>query len=376
MTEKIVKITRISLLGQGVACDEDGNIYFVPRAVPGDTVKVAVVSQDKKYCECEILEVIEPSPERVESPCSYFQNCGGCDWLHWNYADQLKGKQQMIVHAMERTSLRPERILPILGAQSPLHYRNRIQLRMGSGKLGFFKKKSHDLVDIQDCQIAQPSINVEIRRLREQGISQSENIQKIELYVNEQGQVKKLANEAHAADGFRQINEEQNAKLQNCVSRYVDLARSKKVLELFCGNGNLTFSYHTKVNSVFAIDASEPAIAQAKVKRTQLGIVPEESSIAFICDMVNRSTYRKLPSEIKGQYDTLIVDPPRSGLAGALNQLVHHELKHIIYVSCSVQSFAQDVQCLKNRFVFEEIQPIDMFPNTRHIEFVAKFSRS
>lgn len=373
--EKTVKITRVSLLGQGVACDPDGNIYFVPRALPGDTVKVKVLSQDKKYCECELIEVVEPSAERVTSPCEYFQNCGGCDWLHWNYADQLNGKQQMIVHAMERTSLQPQAILPILGSKSPLNYRNRIQLRMANGKLGFFKKKSHDIVDVQQCQIAQPVINAEIANIREAGLSQSETVQKLELYVNEHGKVKKLSNAVHGADGFRQINEEQNAQLQSCVARFVEESKSKNVLELFCGNGNLTFSYFPKVKSVFAIDASEPAIEQAKLKRTKMGISSEESSIAFICDSVTRSTYRKLPSEIKGVYDTLIVDPPRSGLAGALNQLIHEHLKHIIYVSCSVQSFAQDVQCLKNRFVFEKIQPIDMFPNTRHIEFVAKFSR-
>ena len=148
--EKVVQISRVSLLGQGVGSDSEGNIYFVPRALPGDTVRVTVISQDKKYFECELIKVLIPSTERSEPPCDYFQECGGCDWLHWSYADQLKGKQKMIEHAMERTSLHPEKILPILGAQSPLHYRNRIQLRMGEGKLGFFKKKSHDIVDIEE----------------------------------------------------------------------------------------------------------------------------------------------------------------------------------------------------------------------------------
>jgi 23S rRNA (uracil1939-C5)-methyltransferase len=373
--EKIVEITRISLLGQGVGSDSEGNIYFVPRALPGDTVKVSIVSQDKKYYECDLVEVITPSPERVASPCDYFHQCGGCDWLHWNYSDQLKGKQKMIEHAMERTTLSPNKILPIIGAERPLHYRNRIQLRAGQGRLGFFKKKSHELVDIEKCQIAQPSLNEAIAKIRKSGLSSGAQIEKIELYLTEKGEVRQVSNEAHGAEGFRQINEEQNKLLQNCVANYVKQAKSKKVLELYCGNGNLTFAYQDRVEKIIAIDANEAAIAQAKKTRELLGIDAANSSMAFICDSVNRGTARKLPAEFKGHYDTLIIDPPRSGLAGILGQLVHNQLKHIIYISCSVQSFSQDVQCLKDQFHFEELQPIDMFPQTRHIEFVGKFSR-
>ncbi len=372
---KIIEISRISVLGEGVGVDSDGNIYFVPRALPGDKVKVLVRSQDKKYFECDLVEVITPSLERVEPPCAYFQQCGGCDWLHWNYADQLKGKQKVIEHAMERGTLTPQKILPIIGAEQSLNYRNRIQLRMGSGSLGFFKKKSHDLVDIEECKIAKPMLNEAIKKLRASGISKQEQTQKIELYIAESGEVKQVTNAAHGIEGFKQINEEQNSRLQKCVADYVGRSQSKKVLELFCGDGNLTFAYQNLVKNIIAIDSNESVISQAKWKREKLGLSSEKSSTAFICDVVGHSTARKLPSEFKGHYDTLIVDPPRSGLSGALTHLLHKQLKSIIYISCSVQSFSQDVQCLKDQFHFEELQPIDMFPHTRHIEFVAKFSR-
>jgi 23S rRNA (uracil1939-C5)-methyltransferase len=372
--ENVVEISRVSLLGQGVGSDVDGNIYFVPRALPGDLVKVRVVKQDKKYFECELLEVIKASPERVDPPCDYFQQCGGCDWLHWNYQDQLNGKQKMIQHAMERNTLTPQNILPILGAKHPLHYRNRIQLRMGGGQIGFYKKKSHDIVDIKKCEIAQPQINQAIEKIRESGVLDSEIIQKVEIYLNNRGEVKQLTNSAHGADGFRQINEEQNSVLQQCVANHVKQAKAKKVLELFCGNGNLTFSYLDHVKQVIAIDSNEAAIAQARLRKEGLS-VERAAAAAFFCDSVNRAISRKLPTEFKEQYDTLIVDPPRSGLAGVMNHLIHQQLKTIIYVSCSVQSFSQDVQCLKKHFQFEQLQPIDMFPQTRHIEFVAKFSR-
>ena len=355
--------------------DSEGNIFFVPRALPGDSVKVAVVSQDKKYFECDLVEVVSPSKERVEPPCNYFHQCGGCDWLNWNYLDQLKGKQRIIEHALERATLKPERVLPMLGAENPLFYRNRVQLRMASGKLGFFKKQSHEIVDIESCKVAQPSINEAIQKIRASGLKIDDEIEKLELYVHDNGEVKTVRNAAHSIEGFRQINEEQNLKLQRSVAEYVRGANSKSVLELFCGNGNLTFSYLDSVEKVIAIDSSQAAIDQARAKRSLIGLESQGLSVAFISDLVSSSTRRKLPAEFKEQYDTLIVDPPRSGLQGALSHLIHQQLKTIIYISCSVQSFSQDVQCLKNQFRFEEIQPIDMFPQTRHIEFVAKFSR-
>lgn len=373
--DKIVSITRVSVFGEGVATDPEGNIYFVPRAIPGDTVRVSVVSQDKKYFECELIEVVSPSTERIEPACSYFQQCGGCDWLHWNYADQLMGKQKILEHGMERKALTPEKILPILGADQPLFYRNRIQLRSMNGKLGFFKKKSHDLIDIEECKISQPAINRSIQELRQKGISHSEQMQKIELYVTESGDVKTVKNAAHAIEGFRQINEEQNGKLQKCVADYVKSSQAQQVLELFCGNGNLTFAYWDLVREFIAIDANQAAIDQAKAKRDGMLTQGREVKSAFITENVDANLARKLPPEFRGQYDTLIVDPPRSGLQGALSRLIHQQLKSIIYISCSLQSFSQDVQCLKKQFRFEEIQPIDMFPQTRHIEFVAKFSR-
>ena len=375
LMEKVIDISRISVLGQGVGSDTAGNIYFVPRALPGDTVRVAVVSQDKKYFECELLEIVTPSKERVESPCRYFHQCGGCDWLDWNYADQLKGKQKVIETALKRAGLTAERVLPILEAKSPLNYRNRIQLRIGKGQLGFYKKKSHDLVDIENCQTARPQINEEIKKIRAQGLSQADAIQKIELYLNENGEVTNVNNEPHGADGFRQINEEQNALLQKRLSDYVRGSHSKTVLELFCGNGNLTFAYHSLVKKIIAIDSNELAIGQAKKKRESMGIDADTSPMAFLVDTVDRNTLRRLPAEFKGAYDTLIVDPPRGGLSGALPHLIHKQLKHIIYISCSVQTFSQDVQFLKDQFDFKELQPIDMFPQTRHIEFIAKFSR-
>ncbi|NBY20133.1 class I SAM-dependent RNA methyltransferase [bacterium] len=373
--EKTISVSRVSLFGEGVGSDSEGNIYFIPRTIPGDTVRVSIVSQDKKYFECELLEVVSPSPARVESPCLYFHQCGGCDWLHWNYSDQLKGKQEVLEHAMERKSLAPDKILPILGAEQPLFYRNRVQLRVADGKIGFFKKKSHELIDIKECKIAQPAINQAIRKLRDSTALKSDLMQKLELYVHESGEVKTVKNAAHAIEGFRQINEEQNGRLQKCVADYVKASRSEKVLELFCGNGNLTFAYQNLVKELIAIDASEAAIEQAKLKRKTLGTDSSDHHTAFICQSVDASINRKLPPEFREHYDTLIIDPPRSGLQGALNRIVHQQLKHIIYISCSLQSFSQDVQCLKKYFRFEEVQPIDMFPQTRHIEFVAKFSR-
>lgn len=372
--ENLISINRVSVLGQGVGADSEGNIYFVPGALPGDTVKVKVISKDKKYFECELTEVVTPSTERVEAPCTYFSQCGGCDWQHWSYADQLKGKEGILKNALERAMLMPKEFKKILGAASPLNYRNRIQLRQLGNQIGFFRRKSHDLVDIDQCLVAMPELNQEIKRLKTETEPTTE-MTKIELYLGEDDKVHSVKNAAHGAEGFRQINQAQNKVLQNLVVELIKKNSTKNVLELYCGNGNFTFNYLENVEKVIAIDSNPNAIEDTKRIREIRKDVDVVSRAAFFCTQVDKSTSRKLPAEFRTAYDTLIVDPPRGGMMGSLDKFLHPKLESIIYISCSAQSFTQDVQCLKNDFDFCEIQPIDMFPHTRHIEFVALFSR-
>lgn len=369
---KEIVISRMGLEGQGVGYDSDQNIYFVPQALVGDTVKIEVPDTQKRYRDARLLEVLKPSPQRINPSCQYFQKCGGCDWLHWEYSEQLKAKEQMLRHVLERGSIEPELWAPICGAEVTLGYRNRIQVRKAGNRLGFFKKGTHELVDIENCQVANPELNEELKKIRKEMESNpSHEMKKIELYLDESGQVHRFEDVAHSFGGFSQVHSQQNEKLRKKVAEIVSENKCKVVLELFCGSGNLTFTYLDSVKRAWGVDASQAAVETARKTREKL----VTDKVIFFSDKVDRFLLRRLPPEAK-DYDTLVLDPPRQGTLNSLPGFLHNQLKTIIYISCSPLTFSQDVQCLKKEFRLKKIEPIDMFPQTRHIEFISTWVRS
>lgn len=359
-----IHIDRTGLEGQGVGFDSDKNIYFVEGALPGDTVVVESEST-KRYRDARLVQVVIPSPDRITPCCPHFQVCGGCDWLHWNYASQLKAKQESLNHILMRANVKPERCLAVLASPKQLEYRNRVQLRQEGHQIGFLKRGSHEIVDVSACRLAHPAINQRIAELREKG---STVRKKIEISLNESGQVEQFEDSPHGVGGFRQVNVEQNEVLKTLVHNFVKQIQSKIVLELYCGDGNLTSAYATTVSEVVGIDVSAAALERART-RNLIGT-------SFVRAEITGAALQKLPTGIRGRYDTLILDPPRAGVGAELLSFIHPQLKSIIYVSCSPLTFSQDVKALGDRgFVFRTVQPLDMFPNTRHIELVSLFSR-
>jgi len=368
---KEIVISRMGLEGQGVGYDSDENIYFVPRAVLGDKVRIKVTDPSKRYRDAELLELIEPSPSRIPASCKYFHDCGGCDWLNWEYSSQLQAKEQILRHVLERGSISPESWLPMAGAEQILRYRNRVQIRSKANQLGFFKRGTHELVDVESCEVSAPEINEEIKRIRlEKSVHSSQEMTKIELYLDEDGKVHRFDNVPHSFGGFAQVHTPQNQKLREKVAQIVKTRNTQVVLELFCGNGNLTFTYLNHVKKAWGIDASQSAIEHARKQRGQ----EFSEKVTFFTEKVDPGLLRRLPPESR-DYDTLILDPPRQGMLNSLPGFLHKQLKTIIYISCSPLTFSQDVQCLKKEFTLKTIEPIDMFPQTRHIELISLWVR-
>lgn len=369
MNEAEIQIERVGLEGQGVGYDASGNIYFVPRALPGDRVRVRYNEDEKRYRDAKIIEHLTLSEARKEPACRYFQLCGGCDWLDWEYAAQVAAKEAILRHVIERTPFRPKEWLPFLGSKQIYGYRNRIQLKREGKEVGYYQRNSHRLVSIESCAIAHSALNDQIAILREQT---APSYSKVELTVDEGGNVSKAFDSPHGSAGFCQVNPVQNAVLRSLVKDRIQKAQSKKVVELFCGDGNLTFAYQSDVEQVIAADASEPAIEKA----VELATSQNLSHVKFLRSPVGFSLTRKIAQEGGEAYDTLLLDPPRVGVGKPLEFFIQPKLKNIIYISCSPVSFSKDVVNLKRyQFVLEDVQGIDMFPHTRHIELIARFSR-
>jgi 23S rRNA (uracil1939-C5)-methyltransferase len=361
-----ISIDKLGLDGQGVGFDLNKNIYFVKGAYPGDVVEIQPAEGNKRYKDAELVKVLTKSADRIEPVCEHFNVCGGCDYLDLKYERQLELKQSILKHLLEKNDFLPQTLNPIIAAEQPLFYRNRIQLRKKGTRVGFYQKKSHHIIDISECKTSHPKLNEEIKKLRTSGAAQNE--QKIELTLNEKGEVHQTINEFHAAAGFTQVHSEQNEKLREVVKNFI-LPDSKKVFELFCGDGNLSFSFADQLENFIGIDSNFAVIEKAQNKNKKL-------SNAFLTYDIFENPLG-IAKKFKGSYDTLLLDPPRVGVQNKLKFFIHDDLKKVVYVSCSPNTFIQDCQELKDQgFAFIALQPIDMFPQTKHIEMVGLFVRS
>ena len=358
-----IKIERVGREGQGVGFDPDGNIYFVPKTVPGDRVCVSFTDRAGRYRDADPVEWIERSHDRQPSLCRYSEVCGGCEWLHWKYSAQLRAKEEMLRHQLQRLGVTVKEFFPIVPAAKIYAYRTRVQIRQRGSQLGFYKRRSHEIVDIDECRVAVPEINEEIRRLRGEG--NVKEARKIELVVTQDGSIQRFTDRPHGAGGFIQIHGEQNEKLKEIVAEEIGHIGGKRVLELYCGNGNLTNSYFQKVERLLGIDNNLFAINEAK------RIFQNHENVRFLCQSIRPSLKR----QIADTFETLLLDPPRLGTQRMLRYFLNSSIQNIIYVSCSLSGFSYDMSDLKNLYETLRVRPIDMFPHTHHLEFVVTLRR-
>jgi 23S rRNA (uracil1939-C5)-methyltransferase len=360
-----IPIHQIGREGQGVGFDGEKNLYFVPGALPGDVVRVRFPSTQKRYRDAELVEVVNHSPQRRKPVCPHFLECGGCDWLHWEYEGQVRAKEEGLRHVMERANLSVPEWRPMRKATTTLGYRSRIQLRHEGTRLGFFKRRTHDIVDVDHCPVSHPKINAELARLRE-SLPPAGAMRKLELALNSQGEVERVWDSPHGFAGFTQVHPEQNEVLKSIVGEAISRGGSRRVLELYAGDGNLTFAYADLVDEVMAVEINSPSVDKARRQN--------KPAVRFLNEPVRPGLRRKLPRDFVDHYDTLLLDPPRSGADRSIRELIHPGLRNIIYVSCSALTFSQDaIPLVKRGFVLQRLEPIDMFPHTRHVELVAEF---
>ncbi len=363
-----IEIFSIGNRGQGVGRDAQGITYFVTGAFPGDTVLVESVDTGR-HREATLIEVTKPSPDREQSPCSYSKECGGCDWLGWKYSAQTKAKEGLLRHTLERFEFAPQIIHPFLAAETIWNYRTRIQLRSEGGKVGFLRKQSHEIIDVASCAVADNRLNEKLKELRSQ--PRPDHRQKLELGLGEEATPWVAVNQRHAAKGFTQIHREQNETLKSLVTQAVQTSGGKQVLELFCGDGNFSFAAIDSTDHWLGIEIEEECLTRAKAEAVARGLSSDR--LRFVrADLLTQGVARRFVEE---GYDTLILDPPRSGMGKALANFLHAGLSNIIYISCSLQSFVTDSAILKKKYALREVWGLDMFPQTRHFETVALFSR-
>ncbi len=371
MNNPEILIHDLSRGGAGVGTLPSGKRVFVPQTAPGDRVRVRVTTDEKRFAEAETEEVLERSSTRTEPRCAVFGRCGGCEWQHLPYGTQWETKKSGVQHALKRVQLGSAETIPWeeFPAESAYGYRNRVQVRTLKGQLGFYARRSHTIVDIASCPIARPEINETIEKLRLSPEIQADKEHKLELALMPSGQVEVFRDRPHAAAGFRQINDEQNKRLQDWIGEnYPD---GYAVLDLFGGDGNLSRGLWARAPKTEIIDrwgtlsADAPSTVQL-TKKTAL----EWAMLT-----------KRAESSEDGTPVFAIIDPPRQGLwvegvPDFVKQLTDAlrttGVTKMVLVGCEPDAWARDLSRLESLGAHvEKAAVFDFFPQTHHVESAA-----
>jgi len=425
-----VDIEKIVYEGRGMG-RVDGKVVFVPFTAPGDRVRVEALREKKDYVEAAPRAVEEASPLRVKPFCDLFGKCGGCQYQHIPYMEQLKLKEEALKDFLQR--LNPEggfELLPVVPSAKDRDYRIRVQFKGGwsGGRniLGFYGLKTHRLVEVKECPLLHPLANEILKNLRkwmeekrkifvrnlDLQISPDEdvgvmrfkaegasNLNMAEAVCKEipkvQGAVVEGTRKTSWGDltlsycwpkiieqeslrirvgfgSFSQVNPHQNWNLRQQVVEWAELTSREKVIDLYCGSGNLTLPLGQRAMKVWGVDQDRPAVEMARENARENKL----DNCAFFAASAEDGVRRVLKES--DSVDVAVLDPPRAGAKKEVfNILPLLHASKILYVSCEPPTLMRDLARLQALgYHLKRIQPLDMFPQTYHIEVVAELIKN
>ena len=346
-----LKIEDIAFGGKGVARD-NGKAVFIPFTIDGELVSAKITREKKQFAEAEIVDLRERSPHRVEPPCPYFGSCGGCAYQHLDYAHQVEIKSRQVRDVLQRIGkLKDIPMRPMIPSPLEYAYRNRVTVHAENGVIGYFRRDSHRLIDVERCPIAMDEVNRELAELRSQRVRDGHYT----LRARSGPRVFLQTNDG-VANALRDLIVEQMPANQDVL------------IDAFCGAGFFAKALVGKFGRIVGIDWDRFAIAAANESAST-----KETYIAGDVETELHSALEKCDHD----KTALIVDPPAVGLSEQLRKsIVDLAPATLIYVSCNPATLARDLTDLQRRFKIESVTPLDMFPQTAEIEVVAQLHRS
>lgn len=339
-------IEDVAFGGKGVA-RENGKAVFIPFTIDGEKVTAEIVREKKKFAEAEVLTVLEPSSHRVTPECPYFARCGGCSYQHIDYEHQLAIKWRQVRDVLLRIGkLRDIPLRPIIPSPLAYGYRNRITVHAQDGVVGFFRRDSHRLIEIERCPISRDAVNRGLAELRSARVRDGH-------YT--------LRAEAEGPRVFAQANDDVARALRELVAQLVP-PKQELLIDAYCGAGFFAKALLERFERVVGIDWDRFAIEAANETATA-----RETYIAGDVDSVLADFQARADTD--GDKTTLIVDPPATGLPEPTRRaILALAPQTFIYVSCNPSTLGRDLQDLQQSFTVESVTPLDMFPQTAEIE--------
>ena len=379
-------LDRFGTLGDTVA-EFEGREINVFGGIPGERVVCRIVRyrrRRKAVVSGIVTDVLEPSPHRIAPPCPYFGPCSGCQWQHIDYAHQLDLKREAVRQAVdEYDSLRGTEVGETMPSEEVLGYRNHARFTVRrSGSLGFVNRITRRFVKIDECLLMAPGINELLSRLQGRsgatsqlsiryGVNSGEWLIQPRLSINEVGLE---AGQSHYTErllgrsfrvgspSFFQVNTAQAERLIGLVKRRLRLSGQETVVDAYAGVGTFAVLLAEHAERMIAVEESDAAVADARVNTA--GIDNVEIVLGKVEDVID---------DLDIVPHAVVLDPPRAGCqAQVLEAVVRWRPGRVCYVSCDPSSLARDLDIMvRSGFAVESIEPVDMFPQTYHVECVA-----
>jgi len=400
--ELIVEIESLSNLGDGVVKvpvapreneetqSERSWVIFVPLALPQERVRIQIWRNDKNCSHANLMEIIEPSPHRVEPRCQYFGACGGCQYQHLSYEAQLDWKRKQVADLLDHIARVTHKVNAPIASPKAWNYRSKITPHIQKSKngkvreIGFLRKGTRNaLVDVDRCAIAMNQINEVLPHVRQSSQRRSG--------ATKNGTSLLLrANEERVYDNPREIMSEQVGEttfsflagdfFQNnpfILPAFVDyaskqaMAGSDFLIDAYCGSGLFGLSLAKHFQEVSMVEVSETGADWARYNAKANSIENAKIHTASAEHIFSQMSY-------PAKETTVLIDPPRKGCNdGFLSQLFDFGPARVVYISCDPATQARDLKLfVEANYEIIDVQPVDLFPQTRHLECIVTLTEA
>ena len=380
-----IKIDSVAFGGEGVG-RIDNFVAFIPFSAPGDELEIEITQLKKKFVRGRILKIIKESPLRVKPLCRYYEKCGGCCYQHLNYEYQLKVKKKQVQDAFWKIGkMADAHVLDVIASPKIYNYRGKAQYHaenISKGwAIGFLDVSGGKIVDIERCEIMEETINEEMVALREDKRSKY-NKKDLTIWsecfsreANEKESIIRVVKGKKflvPRDGFFQANLYLTDKLVDEICRLAASDKLDALIDAYCGSGLFSVFLSSFAENIIGIEINEKSVKYARINAANAGA----GNAKFISGDIEKVLQKRfLPSGCKA--DLIVLDPPRTGCEKTvLKAIVDLRPRKVIYISCNPATQARDVKFLKDYdYDLRCLLPLDMFPQTEHIEVVGLLER-
>ncbi len=379
-----VEIERILPGGVGLA-HADGKTVLVSLAAPGDHLRVQVEREQGNVLFASVVEVLTPSPVRVEPPCPYFGRCGGCDFQQLTYEAQLAAKAGIISDCLQRIA-RLDPLPSITVHPSPNNWRYRVratwQIDQEKREIGYYERGSRRVCDVADCAVLMPELQETLEQVRAAEWSEfPPDLKHLDVVAGEHGVSLsppfaefetsdlslRVGDEVYQynAESFFQINP---ALLPQLIDFALSGAGGETALDLYCGVGLFTLPLSRRFAKVVGIEANHVATRFARRNLQHAGLTNARVITGNVAEEIKNAQ----------DVDFILLDPPRAGAESVvIKGILDLHPKRISYVSCDPATLARDLKKLiAGGYVVESIAGFDLFPQTHHVETVVQLTTS